>query len=223
MGKACKDRHHTLLHVYNVNGSALSETSQNVVAVSRGCQLRGNKQASLSLSLVLLSTTIIKIKSKSGKCIECRALIDNASQLFLISGKLKEKLNVPVKTENHKISGINEVNAETSLHSCTIEFTPHFSSLKFNLVAIVVNKITSPLPNFQFENRRFPHLKNLKLADPNFHISNPIDVLLGTEIYANLLEGLPILGPARTPAAIPTINWHISSLEKSIHLLFKNP
>ncbi|GFX96196.1 uncharacterized protein TNCV_2290841 [Trichonephila clavipes] len=38
--KVCKDRHHTLLHVYNVNGSALSENSQNVVAVSRGCQLK---------------------------------------------------------------------------------------------------------------------------------------------------------------------------------------
>ncbi|GFV07254.1 uncharacterized protein TNCV_1312521 [Trichonephila clavipes] len=93
--KVCKDHHHTLLHVYNVNGSALSENSQNVVAVSRGCQLKGNKQN----SPVLLSTAIIKIKSKSGKCIECRALIDNASQLSLISGRLKEKLDIPVKSE----------------------------------------------------------------------------------------------------------------------------
>ncbi|GFX24701.1 DUF1758 domain-containing protein [Trichonephila clavipes] len=202
--KVCKDRHHTLLHVYSVNGSALSENSQNVVAVSRGCQLKGNKQT----SPVLLSTAIIKIKSKSGKCIECRALIDNASQkkkkISLISGRLKEKLDIPVKSEKHKISGINGVNAETSLHSCTIEFTPHFSSLKFNLESIVVNKVTSPLPNFQFKNRQFPHLKNLKLADPNFHISKPIDVLLGAEIYADLLEGMPIFGPAGTPTAIPT-------------------
>ncbi|GFX01657.1 DUF1758 domain-containing protein [Trichonephila clavipes] len=134
---------------------------------------------------------------------EARAL-DNASQLSLISGRLKEKLDIPVKSEKHKISGINGVNAETSLHSCTIEFTPHFSSLKFNLEAIVVNKVSSPVPNFQFKNRQFPHLKNLKLADPNFHISKPIDVLLGAEIYADLLEGMPIFGPAGTPTAIPT-------------------
>ncbi|GFQ82931.1 DUF1758 domain-containing protein [Trichonephila clavata] len=184
-----------------------NETSQNKVAVSRGCQLRGNKQA----SPVLLSTAIIKINSKSGKCIECRALIDNASQLSLISEKLKEKLNVPVKTEKHKISGIKGVNAETSLHSLTIEYTPHFSSLKFNLEAIVVNKVTSPLPNFQFENRQYLHLKNLKLADPNFHISKPIDVLLGAGIYANLMEGRPILGPAGIPAAIPTKLGYILS------------
>ncbi|GFT18017.1 DUF1758 domain-containing protein [Trichonephila clavipes] len=205
--KVCKDRHHTLLHVYNVNCSALSENSQNVVAVSRGCQLKGNKLT----SPVLLSTAIIKIKSKSGKCIECRALIDNASQLSLISGRLKEKLDIRVKSEKHKISGINGVNAETSLHSCTIEFTPHFSSLKFNLEAIVVNKVTSSLPKFQFKNRQFPHLKNLKLADPNFHISKPIDVLLGAEIYADLLEGLPIFGPAGTPTAIPTKLGYILS------------
>ncbi|GFV16946.1 DUF1758 domain-containing protein [Trichonephila clavipes] len=216
--KVCKDRHHTLLHVYNVNGSALSENSQNVVAVSRGCQLKGNKQT----SPVLLSTAIIKIKSKSGKCNECRALIDNASQLSLISGRLKEKLDIPVKSEKHKISGINGVNAETSLHSCTIEFTPHFSSLKFNLEAILINKVTSPLPNFQFKNRQFPHLKNLKLADPNFHILKPIDVLLGAEIYADLLEGMPIFGPAGTPTAIPTKLGYILS-GKSMHLLLNNP
>ncbi|GFQ86366.1 hypothetical protein TNCT_519951 [Trichonephila clavata] len=46
---------------------------------------------------------------------------------------------------------------------------------------------------------------------PNFPISKPIDVLLGAEIYANLLEGLPILGPAGTPAAIPTKLGYILS------------
>ncbi|GFW00972.1 uncharacterized protein TNCV_1762101 [Trichonephila clavipes] len=189
------------------NEGMTSENSQNVVAVSRGCQLKGNKQT----SPVLLSTAIIKIKSKSGKCIECRALIDNASQLSLISGRLKEKLDIPVKSEKHKISGINGVNAETSLHSCRIEFTPHFSSLNFNLEDIVVHKVTSPLPIFQFKNRQFPHLKNLKLADPNFHISKPIDVLLDAEIYADLLEGLPIFGPAGTPTAIPTKLGYILS------------
>ncbi|GFQ64960.1 uncharacterized protein TNCT_4071 [Trichonephila clavata] len=49
------------------------------------------------------------------------------------------------------------------------------------------------------------------MSNPNFHISKPIDVLLGAEIYANLLEGLPILGPAGTPAAIPTKLGYILS------------
>ncbi|GFV74084.1 uncharacterized protein TNCV_4509911 [Trichonephila clavipes] len=154
-------------------------------------------------ALGLLSGNADAPKSKLGT--------NNASQLSLISGRLKEKLDIPVKSEKHKISGINGVNAETSLHSCTIEFTPHFSSLKFNLEAIVLNKVTSPLPNFQFKNRQFPHLKNLKLADPNFHTSKPIDVFLGAEIYADLLEGLPIFGPAGTPTAIPTKLGYILS------------
>ncbi|GFY25167.1 hypothetical protein TNCV_2482881 [Trichonephila clavipes] len=46
------------------------------------------------------------------------------------------------------------------------------------------------------------------VKDPNFHISKPIDVLLGAEIYANLLEELPILGPA---AVIPTKLGYIFS------------
>ncbi|GFV08101.1 uncharacterized protein TNCV_1047301 [Trichonephila clavipes] len=49
--------------------------------------------------------------------------------------------------------------------------------------------------------------------DPNFHISKPIDVLLGSEIYANLLEGMPIFGPAGTPTAIPTKLGYILSVK----------
>ncbi|GFR22930.1 hypothetical protein TNCT_410921 [Trichonephila clavata] len=55
------------------------------------------------------------------------------------------------------------------------------------------------------------YTESRKNVDPNFHISKPIGVLLGAEIYANLLEGLPILGPAGTPAAIPTKLGYILS------------
>ncbi|GFU64471.1 DUF1758 domain-containing protein [Trichonephila clavipes] len=166
---------------------------------------------SAALIDVLKSTKSRNMRKIRRDIFELNIDVDNASQLSLISVRLKEKLDIPVKSEKHKISGINGVNAETSLHSCTIEFTPHFSSLKFNLEALVVNKVTSPLPNFQFKNRQFPHLKNLKLADPHFHISKPIDVLLGAEIYADLLEGMPIFEPAGTPTAILTKLGYILS------------
>ncbi|KAF8785882.1 hypothetical protein HNY73_011379 [Argiope bruennichi] len=188
--KVCKNRHHTLLHNYKVN----LPTETDVVAVSNG----------VSNSSVLLSTAVIKVKDHSGKFVNCRALIDNASQLSLISKKLAHQLNLPLKNTNHKLTGINGINAETSLHSCQVEFTPHFSSKTFNLNALVVNKVTSPLPNFDIQIQHWPHLDNLILADPNFYISQQIDILLGADIYALLLDGLPIFGPSGTPAAIST-------------------
>ncbi|KAF8797168.1 hypothetical protein HNY73_001462 [Argiope bruennichi] len=192
--KVCKNRHHTLLHKYNVNLPTETGSNPDVVAVSNG----------VSNSSVLLSTAVIKVKDHSGKFVKCRALIDNASQLSLISKKLAHQLNLPLKNTNHKLTGINGINAETSLHSCQVEFTPHFSSKTFNLNALVVNKVTSLLPNFDIQIQHWPHLDNLILADPNFYISQQIDILLGADIYALLLDGLPIFGPSGTPAAIST-------------------
>ncbi|GBM46109.1 hypothetical protein AVEN_236126-1 [Araneus ventricosus] len=91
--KACKDRHHALLHLYKVNIPASNESNRNDMAVSSGIQLHTSRQS----SSVLLSTAIIKVKSRWGKLIECKALVANASQLSLISQNLAEKLNLPLK------------------------------------------------------------------------------------------------------------------------------
>ncbi|KAF8766344.1 hypothetical protein HNY73_019417 [Argiope bruennichi] len=194
------NRHHTLLHKYNVNLPTETDSNPDVVAVSNRLQFETNQQN----SSVLLSTALIKVEDHTGKFIECRALIDNASQLSLISKKLADQLKLPLKNTNHKLTGINGISAETSLHSCQIEFTPHFSSKSFNLIALVVNKVTPPLPNFDIQIQHWPHLDNLILSDPNFYISQQIDILLGADIYALLLDGLPIFGPSGTPTAIST-------------------
>ena len=42
-------------------------------------------------------------------------------------------------------------------------------------------------------------------ADPNFNISKPIDILLGVDVYHEILKPGLILGPKGTPAAQDTI------------------
>ncbi|CAL1272539.1 unnamed protein product [Larinioides sclopetarius] len=205
--KVCHKRHHTLLHIFVIDDSANNNCNQTEVVSVNSLQSSFYEQS----SSVLLSTAAVKIKTSSGDLIDCTALIDNASQLSLITEQLVNKLNLPVENSIHRLTGINGLAAETSLHNCKIEFQPHFCSQNFDLEVYVVKKVTSPLPNFKIKNQAWPHLNNLTLADPNFSQTKPIDLLLGADIFPLLLDGVPIIGPPGTPSAMSTKLGYILS------------
>jgi len=47
----------------------------------------------------------------------------------------------------------------------------------------------------------WPYISSLELADPEFNVSKLIDVLLGVDVYQDILQPGLILGPKGTPAA----------------------
>ncbi|GFX75460.1 hypothetical protein TNCV_521831 [Trichonephila clavipes] len=109
---------------------------------------------------------LINIKSKHGQQITCRAMINNASQNSLISKQCADRLKLPLKHTNHKLVGVNETFAETSLYSTNFEFSSCVSSDKFQVKALLVSKITSAMPNFPVKYHEWPHIKDLTLVGP---------------------------------------------------------
>jgi hypothetical protein len=81
----------------------------------------------------------------------------------------------------------------------------HDSSSLENLDAIVLPSLTKSLPLQSISIGNWPHLESLSLADPNFNISKLIDILLGVDVYHEILKPGLILGPKRTPAVQDTI------------------
>ena len=73
------------------------------------------------------------------------------------------------------------------------------------LNAIVLPSLTKCLPLQSISKGNWPHLESLSLADPNFNISKPIDILFGVDAYHEILKPGLILGPKGTPAAQDTI------------------
>ena len=71
--------------------------------------------------------------------------------------------------------------AETLLEETEFEFTLHSSADSYSINAFIVDRVTSLLPNFYLKQYDWPHIKGLQLADPNFLIQKPIDVLLGED------------------------------------------
>ncbi|XP_071039853.1 uncharacterized protein [Parasteatoda tepidariorum] len=225
--KACHRKHHTSLHRFysnseepNVsntvcysNSNLDNANSENVPTVRENIQLSTTCLNSNSVdSNTLLSTTLLKVKNVEGNLITCRALIDNGSQKCLISKRCATLLELTETVSNKSISAINNTMIETNLNEVILEFKPHFNENKeFNCTALVVTKVTSDLPNFKFDSSYWPHLQGLKLADPTFFIASPIDILLGADMYAEMLLGQLISGKKGTPVAINShLGWLVS-------------
>ena len=74
----------------------------------------------------------------------------------------------------------------TSLGMSHIEFQTDKSIVK-TIATVVRGKITLLLPAVSF--RKPSDLPKVKLADPNFHQSAEIDMLLGAQLYESLRQG----------------------------------
>ena len=78
--------------------------------------------------------------------------------------------------------------------------------------AAVVPRPTGDIPVQEMEPADdLLHLQGLSLADPTFHLPGRVDILLGSDIYPQLMEKTPIVtGAISEPAAQKTIfGWAI--------------
>lgn len=205
--EGCNKNHHTLLHrpkpFHNpeANGNSNQETNLDSPCLANNIQT----------VTTLLSTALIYIKSANQDLITCRALIDSGSQRCMISSTLATKLNLKVKNTNHIIRGINNSVAETSLKETNMTIYSHSCDESFEMNALVVKNITMNLPNFRMKITKWPHLEGLVLADPNFHISSPVEVLIGADLFMKIISGEKIIGPKGTPSALKSkLGWLLS-------------
>ncbi|UYV82256.1 hypothetical protein LAZ67_21001470 [Cordylochernes scorpioides] len=182
--KSCNKRHHTLLHQFKPEMLSPVADISPLTHASVSC-FANNK----SHDRILLSTALIKVKSANWVLQTCRALINTDSQRCLITNSCRKKLNIPLAECKTTVFGLGNKLVEQSMGEVSLQFSPHFSNLIFNANPIVIDKITSELPNFFIEKDNWPYLKNLLLADPNFDKSSQIDLVIGAELAPCLFNG----------------------------------
>lgn len=182
---------------------------------------------------VLLPTIRVKIKTNNGKYIFARGLVDTGSQVSLVKNSLVKRLNVKTFDNILNIIGISENSTKINKSvNILIESLVHnFSKyVKF----AVVEKITSNLPNINFDISSFIVPKNVQLSDDSFSQSGQIDFLLGANIafeiflpekfvdnmiyFQNTLFGYVVSGsvPSHIACSFVALHATYSDLEKTI-------
>ncbi|XP_020298472.1 uncharacterized protein LOC109862748 [Pseudomyrmex gracilis] len=85
---------------------------------------------------------------------------------------------------------------------------PHFNNSAFTITALVLPKLTTYSGGPHVTARLWSHLKHLELADPEFLAADPIDILLGADVFAAILTtGVQKGGPLEPVAQKTSLGW----------------
>ncbi|UYV74566.1 hypothetical protein LAZ67_12000154 [Cordylochernes scorpioides] len=168
--KVCNRKHHTTLHNYNyqrrqgpistTEHQANTSVEQNQHQTVNHTVLSNN--TSILETNIFLSTALIKVFNSNNDELMCRALIDSGAQKSLITKTLADKLNITQEHTKVKIAGFN------STIQSQIKLSSIYDHFKFETKALIVKDLSNKIPNFYTHNPVWPHLNNLKLADPEF-------------------------------------------------------
>lgn len=224
--QVCGKRHHTLLHFpESSNANQVSDDSSNTSYASNSNatqthHVQGSIVPVLAKSLkftnqyhVLLPTAMVNVVIADGRLHLLRALIDQGSTGTLVSERAAQALHLkrlPIlsaikmadgqRTSSHGVVSFK-------IQSCTDK------QYEFEATAAVVKSVTDRLPSKTVEFHDWPHLRGIELADPHFYRSVQIDLLLGADIYANILKEGLLKGQPNEPIAQHTaLGWIISGV-----------
>lgn len=176
----CDQRHNSMLHI------PANATSENEVrAYSSACipVTASNRRQ------VLLATAVVCVRDYGGSVHKLKCLLDQGSEASFVSQETAQMLRLPRQTESVDIVGLSGTAAGRCKQSIRIEISDqHGKEFKLNVRALIVPKVTTQGARANVESTyNWPHLRDITLADPDFLQSQTIDILLGSDVYGQLL------------------------------------
>ncbi|XP_049868956.1 uncharacterized protein LOC126368838 [Pectinophora gossypiella] len=215
--KVCKRRHNTLIHVAQNKPVLNDEQVRATREPSHSSALpvaepSANVSLTASVSMtpeynqgeVLLSTALVKLYDADNREYIARALLDSGSTSCLMTEKLSQQLNLPVTRINKNVLGINNVASHVG-KMCRVPMKSLNENFSVNLQCFVLPSITDNVPHRQVNLSGIKIPSDLCLADPNFYAPASIDLIIGADIFWDIMgsqhiklgEGKPTLHETR--------------------------
>ena len=115
------------------------------------------------------------MQNEAGDVVTVRALLDQCAELSFITERAAQALLLKKRTTDVSISGRYRSRVKPDFH--------------VNLDALVLKRLTSTVPSLTVEQANWEYVRGLELADPSFGVPGKIDLLVGAEVYCNLITG----------------------------------
>ena len=136
----------------------------------------------------LLMTYRVIVSAPNGLYLQARAILDSASSASFFSERLAYILHLPFT--HHVTSIVAGLTCESTTHSVTTVSVSAVSSLsnQITIPAVVIPKVTydlyvNPVPR----DSCWKHIEGIQLADPEFGKPGRVDILLGVDVFVNVL------------------------------------
>ncbi|XP_026746838.1 uncharacterized protein LOC113508077, partial [Trichoplusia ni] len=224
--RLCNRRHHSLLHPNNSSATTVAQNNSNdqVTKVNPSPPVAGSSSKDTSpivscfssgnCSQVLLATALVNAESKFGGKQVIRALIDQGSQASFITEATVQTLGLKKVHANSSISGVGSDSTVTSRSVVSLKIQSRVDpSFEIIVRAYVLKSITTLLPRMKISELQELDLHTITLADPQYNRPNKIHILLGAEIYCQIIQQGLLKGVSGTPVAQCTsLGWILSGL-----------
>ena len=211
--RECNNNHHSTLHQDAAPSTAPSSTPS-----SAGSSSVPVNSAMAVVQKSILMTAQVLLTGPRCQSIQTRAFIDPGAAMSLVSSRITQQLHLPLEKTNLQFSAVLDTPCKTVKHITNLSISSLQGEKHVSIRAAVVNTVTGDIPAQETETvSHLPHLADLDLADPTFHLPGKVDILLGSEVYPQLMTQVPMVtGAPSEPAALQTIfGWAIIGPVKS--------
>ena len=202
----CQRRHHTILHCSlaqptnadNVSAQPVDQTSTTSSSKysTYKCVLKALNLTSAN-SQSILATAILEVSN--GQLVRrVRALLDSGSQRNFLCRRIASELHLTITQNNHYLQGIACISTSAveeshlSIHSTCTKFRAE------GVAVLLLDTIINCLPTNYFDIQHWALPRNIPLADPNFNVPGDIEMLIGSDIFWNILQHKKLKVPKQT-------------------------
>jgi len=211
----CKKQHHTLLHTDSGSASNMTVMPAAISANSikeETSAVALTATAQHSQPRVLLATARVCVRSPSGRSRVVRALLDQGSEVTLVSEKLSQILKLKRVRTPISICAVGCVDAGTCKYAAQIEISPiNKSEPVLTTIASIMRSLTGYSPPRSVSYNQWDYLADLALADPTLTRAEPIEIIIGSDLYGEIIRDGIRRGAVGQPIAQNTIfGWILS-------------
>ena len=210
----CQKTHHTMLHQHSDDAdlAASGDSHDHSRATTPDPTVLSHVSCGRRQGQVLLMTCQIRVIGKNGHTTLARALLDTASSTSFISERLVQQLRLSRERRQIQVTGIGGT-AEGPITHSFVSFAVQGTRSRAGrgretfsgIEGIVLPEITAPIPAHPVtHDPRWKHIEGLRLADPQFGVPGPIDVLLGADVFGRVIRHGRRRGSHSSPAALET-------------------
>lgn len=204
----CKSWHHSLLH------DAYTKPQSTEASALVTTHTSDHKA-------ILLAIAHVTINDYLGRPQAVRALIDQGSEVSLVSEALAQRLRLPRARSSMSIVGIGGARSGTSRGRMSMDLDSEVTGATLYIEAYILPRLSSYQGPTMRNHTTWSHIRGLPLADPQYLRRDPIELLLGADTCsAILLDGLR-KGSADEPIAQRTskgLGWILSGGCRSMPL-----
>ncbi|XP_062538933.1 uncharacterized protein LOC134207227 [Armigeres subalbatus] len=141
-------------------------------------------------SHVFLLTVKLKVLDKWGKSHYARALLDSGSQANLMTERLCQLLKLKRNDKKVEISGIGQSRRQIA-HEVSTVVGSRIQEFSMPMDFLVMSQVTDDQPSLSIPMGNWKPPSSMRLADPEFFLTGPIDIVLGSQYFYDfhLLDG----------------------------------